>query len=494
MYLFIVYNCNNDITMNSIARYIGIMILSVLLVACNEEAGFSSSPSLRLEFSSDTITFDTIFAEVGSPTAAITVRNPNGDGVRIKGVSLAGGDSSFFNVLVDGQYGEYMSDLEIRAKDSILVLASVYPQKGKKEQPLMLSDSLVFTLESGVQQFVALLAYSREVTFMRGVELETDTALAPGHYVVYDSLVVGENAKLSIPRSTTLYFHDKAYLRVKGTLDVAGVPGAPVVMRGDRTDNMFSYLPYDRIPGQWGGVIFTATSNNNNLVHCDIHSASFGVKVEKGDTVVQRISIESSKIHNFHGNALELVMSRATVRNSLFANSQGNCVKIVGGNVEFVHCTIANFYVWKQRDVALALYNSYEGEPAPLGYALFDNCVVLGSKDDEVMGYFVDYGDSIPHSLNYRFVNSLLNTVEADDTCFVNVEYDSRDNEIFGDGHFRLVDNSIFMYDFHLSDVSSARGKASDFYLHVMPYDIDGVLRESGSVDAGCYQYVPERD
>ena len=121
---------------------------------------------------------------------------------------------------------------------------------------------------------------------------------------------------------------------------------------------MFSYLPYDRVPGQWGGVRFAATSNGNVLRYCDIHSARYGVVVEMGDTLQQRLTVESSRLYNFSGNAMELHMAHVTVNNSLIANAEGNCVKVVGGNVGFVHCTIANFYVWKQRDVAVALHNS----------------------------------------------------------------------------------------------------------------------------------------
>jgi hypothetical protein len=180
------------------------------------------------------------------------------------------------------------------------------------------------------------------------------------------------------------------------------------------------------------------------------------------------------------------------VSNSLFANAQGNCVKVVGGDVSFVHCTIANFYVWRQRDVALALHNNMDGVPAPLRGALFSNCIIAGSKEDELMGYFADYGDSIPNSVNYRFENSLINTVAATDSCFLNIRYDSVDVQPFGKEHFRLVDNEIFDYDFHLTAESTARGLASDEYLESLPVDIDGVPREASAVDAGCFQYVEE--
>ena len=469
-----------------------ISIMSVCLVSCNEAPDFSSSPSLRLEFSCDTVSFDTLFSEVMSPTAKFLVRNNNDKALRIGNVQLAGGGVSPFSVLVDGQYGTSMDNLEIRALDSLYVLASVTVDRNGGDVPLMVKDSLVFTLESGVQQSVLLLAYGRDATFMRGIDLPADTTLAAGHYVIYDSLTVAQGATLSLVPGTTLYFHDKAFMKVDGRLVAEGTAAAPIVFRGDRTDRMFSYLPYDRIPGQWDGVVFTATSNGNILTHCDIHSANYGIKVEQGDTVVQRITIESSKVQNFHGNALELVMARATALNSLFANAQGNCVKVVGGNVDFIHCTIANFYVWRQRDVALALHNSIEGAPAPLRGALFANCVIAGSKNDEVMGYLTSLGDTVPNPVNYRFENSLINTIDVADSCFVNITYDSVSVSPFGKEHFRLIDHDIFDYDFHLTAESKARGIATDDWLEHLPVDIDGTPRTAGAVDAGCFQYVEE--
>lgn len=476
--------------MKFIYRLLSAAIISVLLVACNEEAGFSSSPSLRLDFSSDTITFDTIFTTVGSPTGGVVVRNRNRNALRISSVMLAGGEQSGFNMLVDGQCGTSVKDLEIRGKDSIFVYTSVRLEKNGANAPLLVKDSLLFNLESGVQQRVLLLAYGRDANFLRAEKVTADRTIGKGHYVVYDSLTVAPGATLTLDEGAMLYFHDKAFLKVEGTLIVSGSVSQPVVMRGDRTDNMFSYLPYDRVPGQWGGVVFTETSNDNMLSHCDIHSARFGIRVEQGDTAVQRISIKSSKLYNFDGNALELNMARATVENSLIANAQGNCVKVVGGDVAFVHCTIANFYVWKQRDVALALHNSVEGAPAPLRGALFANCVITGSKEDEIMGYLTNLGDSVPDCINYRFENSLLNTVDEGDSCFVDVTFEVKDSASFGKGNFRLVDHDVFDYDFHLSEESLARGRASSYYINSLPFDVDGVSREAGAVDAGCFQFV----
>lgn len=468
------------------------LTISALLASCSEEADFSSNPQYTLEFSSDTVSFDTLFTAVKSPTATFVVRNRNSKSLRINSVQLASGGESGFSVLVDGQWGSLMQGLEVRAKDSIFVLASVSLQRNGNNGLHTVRDTLLFGLESGIQQHVILEACGRDAVFMRGVTLDSDTLLASGHYIIYDSLVVSPAATLDIAPGTNLYFHDKAFMRIDGRLNACGTAEAPVLFRGDRTDNMFSYLPYDRIPGQWEGIVISSTSNNNVLRHCDIHSANFGIRVERGDTVEERLFLESSKVQNFHGNALELSMARATVVNSLLANAQGNCVKVSGGYVQFVHCTIANFYVWKLRDVALALHNSIEGEPAPLESALFANCIIEGSKEDEVMGYYTSFGDTLDCSFNYRFENSLINTPDVQDTCFVNVVYDRPENEFFGALNFMAVDHDIFFYDFHLTPESAARGIASEEYYEMAPLDIDGKERPAANIDAGCYQFVEQ--
>lgn len=471
-------------------KIVYLFLLLGLLVACNEEADFSTNPSLKLEFSCDTILFDTLFTTIGSPTASMKVYNRNESSLRISSVRLARG-SSGFRINVDGQSADVVRDVEIRKSDSMYVFVEATLGENGTDIPLFVSDSLQFTLESGVQQYVALQAYGRDVKFLRGEVFSVDKCIPAGHYVVYDSVVVEPGVTLTIESGATLYFHKDAELVVRGTLLAKGSRERPIVMRGDRTDNMFSYLPYDRIPGQWGGVTLDSTSNGNLLHYCDIHSAKYGIRVVEGDTAVQRLTVESSRIENFDGNALEMTMARVDVRNSLIANARGNCVKVVGGSVRFIHCTIANFYVWKQRDVALALHNSVEGCPAPLREALFANCVIGGSREDEIMGYLSALGDTVPDARNYLFVSSLLSTVNDGDSCFVYNVFDDRENGPYAAQHFRLIDHDVFKYDFHLSDSALARGIANKYYSTELKYDIDGVVRPDSLADAGCFQYVP---
>lgn len=466
------------------------ILMSVFFAACSEDADFSSSPTLKLEFSCDTLKFDTIFTGVGSPTAAMKVYNRNSSSLRINNVCLASGGASGFRVNVDGEYSNNVRDIEIRKKDSIYVFVEATLGSNGNEMPLVVSDSLLFSLESGVQQHVTLVAYGKDVTFLHAPHYIGDARITKGCYVIYDSLTVEEGATLTIDAGTTLYFHKDVEMQVYGTLLVQGSADEPVVFRGDRIDNMFDYLPYDRIPGQWGGITFDSTSTGNKLEYCDIHSAKYGIKVEQGDTAAQRLTILSSYIQNFDGNALETVMARVDVANSLIANAKGNCVKVVGGSVRFIHCTIANFYVWKQRDVALALHNSIDGKPAPLREAMFANCIIEGSKEDEVMGYLSTFGDTVPDCANYSFIGSLINTPDEQNENFSGVVFDNKEVTPYTKEHFRLIDNEVFNYDFHLTDSTTARGIAFGKYSSMYNSDLDGVARPDTLADAGCFQYV----
>ena len=103
---------------------------------------------------------------------------------------------------------------------------------------------------------------------------------------------------------------------------------------GDRTDRMFPYLPYDRLPGQWGGIRFYKTSYENHLVYADIHGGSFGIRCDSSMTDRRKLTLESSIIRQVSGNGLELTSCQAVVRNSEISNAGENCVSLLG---EIIH-------------------------------------------------------------------------------------------------------------------------------------------------------------
>ena len=466
------------------------------LISCTDEVHYASDPKLELRFSADTIAFDTLFSNVGSATGVFQVYNPNDTHLQISDIRLTGGWGSPFRVNVDGQYGVQFADVELRAGDSLFVFVEVTVPPTDTDAPVEVCDSIVFTLSSGTQGRVVLTAAGWNTISLCGVELNADTYFtARRPYFVYDSLIVSRGTTLTLAPGTKLFFHDKAYLRIDGTLHALGTVDSTVTFRGDRLDNMFSYLPYDRIPAQWGGILFGPASRDNILLNCDVHSASFGLRFEAVDTldVTPTFLLENTVIHNVGEDGLQATLAIGTAINCLFSNAGGHCVNLLGGHYDFIHCTLASFYSWAGgKGVALRLRNIDDDHDLyPLLNARFANCIIIGSGDDEIEGTIADHSDSLDLTAfgQYAFTHSLINSIDQGNPHFTDIVWENPDSSLWGDKNFRLFDHYHSVYDFHLDSLSRARGIGDPAWLSVAPLDLDGIPRDSLHVDAGCYQY-----
>ena len=122
--------------MKSCKYLILLAIAAIGITACNDE-DFSSSPSLSLTFSTDTVKFDTIFSKVPTSTRTMWVYNRSGKDLRCTNVRLLNGNQTGYRVNVDGVYlspaaGYQMQDVEIRNKDSLRVFVELTsPKNGK---------------------------------------------------------------------------------------------------------------------------------------------------------------------------------------------------------------------------------------------------------------------------------------------------------------------------------------------------------------------------
>lgn len=342
--------------------------------ACTDDDSFSSSPSNWLTFSTDTVRMDTVFATVPSSTRSFWVYNKSGDGIRCTTVRLAGGNQTGFRVNVDGEYlsptaGYQVSNVEIRKNDSIRVFVELTSPVNAEEGPQEIEDDLVFLLESGVEQKVNLNAYSWNATLLRNVEISNDSTIngTERPIVIYGGLKVDSLATLRITPGTTLYFHSDAGIDVYGTLIAEGSAESNIVLRGDRTDWMFDYLPYDMVSGQWQGVKFHASSYGNRISYTDIHGTFDGIVCDSSDVTRTKLQLYNSTVHNCQGFGLKTVNSMVDVRNCQITNTLNNCVAVYGGDVSLTHCTIAQFYPFdSNRGAALMYTNVLEDTDIPL--------------------------------------------------------------------------------------------------------------------------------
>lgn len=437
--------------------FLYLIIYIGVLTACSENDSFTTSRFNLLTFSTDTVKMDTVFSTIGSSTYTFWVYNYSGDGIRLNTVRLRNGNQTGFRVNVDGSYldnqmGSVVNDLEVRKGDSIRVFVELTAAENLKEEPQLIEDDLVFSLESGVEQKVHLRSYSWDALQVRNLVISKDTLIESSKPVIVygEGIKVDSGAVLTL-RNTTLYFHDGAGMDVHGTLKTENV-----VMRGDRLDRMFDYLPYDRVSGQWKGIVFEESSVDNVLTDTEIRNAMTAVRVDSAamDSTVQRLTMTRCVVHNAKGDGIVSINSHIGLYYCQLTNTYGDCLAVYGGKADIDHCTLGQFYPFAaDRGFALVFSNEYDLKLE------CRNTIVTGYADDEVMLYRSDE-DSL-RTLEYYFSDCLLRTpaVEDDTLSFKRIQWETPKDSVQGKQHFVKIDETNLYYDFHLDSLSTAIGK-----------------------------------
>ena len=436
------------------------LCIVVALVACTDDDNFSSASGLRLTFSTDTVKMDTVFSKTPSATYTFWVHNDNDEGIRLQSVRLNKKNQTGFRVNVDGSYldnafGSQVNDLEVRRNDSILVFVELTSTETAQVEPKLVEDDLVFTLESGVEQKVNLRAWSWDAQKMYDVVIEGEQTIESATpIIIYGGITVPEGTRLNL-LNTTLYFHDGAGIECYGDLIIQNC-----VLRGDRLDRMFDYLPYDRVSGQWKGIHLYESSLTARLSDTEIRNAQNALVLDSAaiDEETVRLGMGNCIIHNAEGYGLKAVNSNIYIANCQFTNTLDDCVLIVGGIADINYCTMAQFYPFSADRGAALRFVNYEGDnDIPLLKLHCNGIILTGYESDVLMG---GVRDTIA-AFEYQFVNSLLRTpkVETKDSVrFVNVRWETPKDSIQGKQHFKVIDEDNLIYDFHLDSLSTAQG------------------------------------
>ncbi len=442
-----------------IRRIFFITAFVAALVACSDNDSFTTSPNALLSFSTDSVKMDTVFSNIGSKTYDFWVYNYSSDGLRLRSVRLKQGNQTGYRVNVDGiyldnTYGSVITDLEIRKNDSIRVFVELTAPENGQLEPQAIDDQIIFKLESGVEQVVYLHALTWDAIELHDLVVSSDSVIESRRpVIVYGGITIDSAITLTI-KNTTLYFHDGKGVDVYGRLLTDSV-----VMRGDRLDHMFDYLPYDRVSGQWGtqgGILFHSSSTGNVLRQTEIRNAGkYGIRCDSAafDETRLRLDMERCVIHNCKGIGLVSFNSNIRLRDCQISNTQGDCVSIVGGFVDLSHCTLAQFYPFVGgRGVALRFNNLM-----PLYGLVCDSSIVTGYDEDVVMGTVAD----TVKAFDYRFSHSLLRTPKTeneDSLRLVDLIWETPKDSVQGKQHFKLIDEKNLKYDFHLDSISPAQG------------------------------------
>jgi len=429
-----------------------LFIILLAFASCQDDDTFSMSTGLKLDFEVDTLKLDTIFSRTASATYSFWVYNRNDEGIRLPRVRLSRGNQTGFRVNVDGVYldnanGSVAQDLEVRRNDSILVFVELTAPETGQTDPALVEEDIVFSLESGTEQKMKLQAWAWNAVKLYSPVISKDSVIESATpIIIYGGLKVEEGATLTL-RNTTLYFHESAGIDVYGSLKTEDC-----TLRGDRLDRMFDYLPYDRVSGQWKGIVLHEQSANNELVRTEIRNPENGIVCESAaaDSTVSHLKMNACIIHNCRGMGLQSIQANVEVNDCQFTNAQGDCVNVTGGMMLINYCTLGQFYPYVGgRGAALRFSNEH-----PLMTLHCQGSILTGYDEDVLMG---EQKDSL--AFNYAFTNCLLRTPAVEDsTHFTGIIWESPKDSIEGKKHFVKIDEDNLDYDFHLDSLSTAQG------------------------------------
>jgi hypothetical protein len=472
--------------------------LTVGFSACNDE-NFSTNSKYKISFSTDTLTFDTVFTTLGSATSKIWVFNRNNVALKISHLGIGGGKNSPFRINVDGSVNadNQFSNIEIGAHDSIFIFVALTVNPTNSNSPVFIQDSILFET-NGVNQNVKLEAFGQDMIVMRDKYILNDTTLnADKPYLVYGNLAIDTAKTLTLQPGTRIYFHNNANLIIYGNLIAEGTAENPILLRGDRLDKIkfVTPVPYNVVAGQWGGVYLLWNGGNHVLKHVNMNSGYVGLYyVNDNRKVLPNLLINDCRIHNFQLYGLVVQNGNVTVSNSEISNTSSYSVYLNGGKHTFIQSTIANYFNSSpntvSRDKKPAVMIMDLNRIAPME-TIFRNCVISGSSENEF-------------SLASKFLNEYKGTF---DHCYIrkpeasklpqftNIHWYERNDTVFKSTNYD-AEKGIY-FNFALDSVSPARGLADPTLFTDPKYinfhlekDLNGNNRfEDCQPDAGAYEW-----
>jgi hypothetical protein len=457
-----------------------LIILSFSIIgalSCRKNS-FVTTKSATVNFSSDTLFFDTVFTSAGSVTQSVKILNANNQRLRLTSVKLMGGNQSFFHLNIDGLPGPEQDNLDIEAGDSLYIFVAVQITPGAATLPFIIQDSIQVSF-NGNQRTLQLQAWGQNARFLRNQVIKGNVIWNNSlPYVIQGGLRIDTNATLTIPAGCRIYLHADAPMLVDGTLRVTGdtYDSTRVIFQGDRLD-----VPYRDFPGGWPGIYFRSTSNNNNLQYAVIKNAYQAIVTGAPPAgAVPKLMLNQCIIDNSYDAGILAVQGSVQAVNCLISNCGRNIALAYGGNYQFLHCTAASFsndFITHTQPV-LSVSN-YQGEPPVSAdlQATFTNCIFWGdngSVNDEVV---VGRQGSTAFSVNF---SHCLWKVKDTPTGIT-----SSNIIVNNDPQFDSISTSRAFYDFHLKPGSPALDKGS---LSSVLVDLDGKPRPVGLPDLGCYE------
>jgi len=387
--------------------------LSIYSSSCRKET-FENDPNSKLNFSTDTILFDTVFTKLGggpeprSVNKRFTFHNPHNKTIKTN-IHLGMGNASPFRINVDGLPVSQINGFEIRPNDSVYIFVEVTVDPNNASNPLIIQDSVVFETNGNIQD-IKLVAWGQDAYYFADEVLSGnllwDDKVKP--YVIFNSVLVDEFSKLTISEGVKVYSSVNSRIFVNGTIEIKGTKDNPVVLQGARLEQA-----YRNDPSQWFGIRMLPKSKNNIISFAEIKNGVVGVEVDSlQNGGGYKLDINHSKILNMSAGGLIGYTAWIKATNVLSANcGQYTFLGELGGNYQLVHCTFANYnttFLRSKPAFGFSNANYDDGVNPPsandLDFVLL-NSIVYGSLKEELVTFRDGQG-----AYNVAISNTMLKT------------------------------------------------------------------------------------
>lgn len=355
----------------------------LVLLACRKEDNIYYDQERPLTFSSDTIKFDTVFTSITSTTQRVKIFNPSKEEVIISNIRLAGGETSAYQININGIAITSLDQFKIRGRDSANLFVRLNISPTKNTAPFLVSDSISFTT-NGRSQNIQLQAFGQNVRLMRATTISTLTTWDKKlPYLIYDSVKVIAGAILTIEGGSRIYFHKGARLAIAGTLQVDGNVNDSVTLASDRKEKLYS-----EVPGQWDGIYFQKSSSNNIIRHATLKNALIGLSVQDGaGDPSPRLILANSIVKNMEVAGILGYNTSIAGFNNLVINCGKHLLYCSnGGNYNFKQNTFANYYSYGIRTTPSLFFSDYHlSGPARTANVTLINNIIWGNQTEELI-------------------------------------------------------------------------------------------------------------
>lgn len=457
-----------------------IFVITILSFSCRKAENIISDSSAKIELSTDTILFDTVFTTVGSSTRKLMVYNPHNETINISKIYLAGGSQSAYRINIDGNNTTEINDIKILSKDSLYIFVRVRIDPQNSNNPLLVRDSIIFMINNNYQD-VKLVAFGQDAHYITPTMPADDPWYHPAEgvwqndkpYLIYGYAAVDSGMTLTIEAGCKLYFHSGGTLLVytDGTLKVEGTATEKVIFRHDRNEDF-----YQNLSGQWNGIYFYEGSINNEINHAVIKNAILGIQCDGSVNENPTLILSNTLIHSMSVGGIGANGSSIIAENVVVSKCAGYAIALNGGQYQFLQTTIANT-ISSSSAPSLTLTNYFldyiNQEYVYVTYTptniFFGNSIIYGNISNEL---FTEYSGE--GTFDWQFQNCLIRTT----------------NNLFDIEHYTDCFNedpkfvNFNEYNFHLDSLSPALGRGYDFGVLE---DIDGKPRVIPT-DLGAYQ------